>query len=442
MELKDLIVTPIFFIIILIGAYLIRPYVTNDTNRKYFFPALVLKMTAAILLGFLYQFYYNGGDTFLYHTNGSAIIYEALLEEPLEGLKLLFSNGDWALLKYKYVSRIRYFGDPSSYVVVQIAAIFDLFTFATYSATALLFAVMSFSGSWCLYQFFLKKSNANPFLLALSVLFIPSVIFWSSGILKDSLTLAAVGWFMYALNKAVIEKRNIGSNWVLLVLSLYLLYMVKVYILLCLVPSLLLYLFMSYLKQIKPIVLRNILTPVMIVLAAFSGYLAVRNIVEEESKYSLQNIAQTAKITAYDIAYWTGKDAGSTYTLGELDGTFESMLRLAPEAVNVALFRPYLWEVKNVFMLLSAIESLLMFVLTLFILVRSRLWKLRVIYKNPLLMFCLIFSIVFAFGVGISTFNFGTLSRYRIPLLPFYLTAIVLLFDSIRKNNLYKPAVD
>ena len=79
----------------------------------------------------------------------------------------------------------------------------------------------------------------------------------------------------------------------------------------------------------------------------------------------------TAKITAYDIGYYTGRDAGSGYSLGELDGTFGSMIRLSPQAINVSLFRPYLWEVKNPLMLLSALESFLLLSLCLYIIVKK-----------------------------------------------------------------------
>ena len=44
------------------------------------------------------------------------------------------------------------------------------------------------------------------------------------------------------------------------------------------------------------------------------------------------------------------------------------------------------------------------------------------ISKDPNLVFCLVFSIIFAFAVGISSYNFGALSRYKIPCLPFYAT--------------------
>ncbi|MFM7486724.1 MAG: hypothetical protein ACKO13_07360 [Cytophagales bacterium] len=143
-------------------------------------------------------------------------------------------------------------------------------------------------------------------------------------------------------------------------------------------------------------------------------------------------------ITAYDIRYYTGKGAGSGYDLGELDGTIQSMLWLAPAAVNVTLFRPYLWEVANPLMMFSATESLLFAIGLLFIFLNGR-WR---IIKNLVkvdIAFCLMFALVFAFVVGVSTFNFGTLARYKILLLPFFAIAMVLL--NHQSNNDRKLAV-
>ena len=53
-------------------------------------------------------------------------------------------------------------------------------------------------------------------------------------------------------------------------------------------------------------------------------------------------------------------------------------------------------------------------------------WKS--VRKNPSVQFFLIFTIIFAFAVGISSYNFGALSRYRIPCLPFYILALVLIY--------------
>jgi hypothetical protein len=156
-------------------------------------------------------------------------------------------------------------------------------------------------------------------------------------------------------------------------------------------------------------------------------------VAEGDRRYELDVLAKTAYITAYDIGFYTGRGAGSHYSLGELDGTLEGMLQKAPQAINVSLFRPYLWEVNNALMLLSAFESLFIIGFTIYVLGSRRFALIKHSFK-PITFFCLIFSLTFAFAVGVSTYNFGTLVRYKIPLIPFYLAAIVLL-DYYSKSN-------
>src|SRR6188768_3843918 len=102
MELRDFIVTPIVIMIILTIAYVVRPFLTDEVNRVYFFPGLILKIFGALALGFIYQFYYNGGDTFNYHTHGSRHIWEAFTDSPVKGFKLLLNDGtnDGSIYKY------------------------------------------------------------------------------------------------------------------------------------------------------------------------------------------------------------------------------------------------------------------------------------------------------------------------------------------------------
>jgi hypothetical protein len=48
--------------------------------------------------------------------------------------------------------------------------------------------------------------------------------------------------------------------------------------------------------------------------------------------------------------------------------------------------------------------------------------------NDPTIQFCFVFSLIFAFAVGISSYNFGALSRYKIPCLPFYAIALILIY--------------
>lgn len=427
MELRDFIVTPIVIILIYVVAYVVRPYVTTEITRRYFLPALTVRIFGALLLGILYQFYYGGGDTFNYHTLGSRVIWEALWKNPSEGFNLLFSSGEDPLLAFEYSSRILFYGDPSSYFIVRIATFFDLFTFSTYSATAVLFAIVSFIGMWLFFKAFVSSFPQLHKWIALAILFVPSVIFWGSGILKDSIVLACIGIMTYCVKELFID-RNIKLTTILwMVLCVIVTYKVKIYVLLCFLPAALLWIYASVFFKIRSLVLRGLLTPFLIVVLAFSGYYAVLKTGEDDSRYSIEKLAQTAQTTAYDIGFYTGKNAGSGYSLGELDGSFTGMIKLAPAAINVSLFRPYVWEVRNPLMVLSALESLMLMIFTVYILYKKRMLFFKA-FSNPHILFCMTFSLTFAFAVGVSTFNFGTLARYKIPLLPFYALALILIY--------------
>jgi len=431
-ELRDLIVTPIIIFLIYGMAYMLRPMLSNSVTRGYYFPALTVKIIGSLAVGFIYQFYYGGGDTFNFHTYGSRIVWEAFMNNPVDGLKLIFNSSDPEL--YNYTSRIEFSVDPSSYFVIKVAALFDLITFSTYTSTAVLFAFVSFIGMWF---FFLSFYELFPHLhkrIAISAFFIPSVFFWGSGLLKDTIVMACLGIATYQVKKLFIDKRIIWSGLFILFMCLFVMFNVKKYVLLCFLPAVLFWVYAGNLSMIRSAMLRLLLFPFILIITVFTGFYAIKKIGESDPKYALDKIAQTARITAYDIGFYSGKDAGSGYTLGELDGSFIGMLKLAPQAINVSLFRPYLWEVRNPLMLLSGMESLTLLLVFLYLFIT----KPRNFFKalsNPNVLFCFVFSVTFAFAVGVSTYNFGTLSRYKIPLLPFFAIGLILVTDQANRDR-------
>lgn len=427
MEQRDLIVTPILLIIVYVLAWLVRGRVTDEVNRRYFLPALTVRIIGALAVGFIYQFYYGGGDTIAYHTHGSRHIWEAFADNPLYGLQLLFSNGQHQPETFSYSSQIWYFRDQHSYFVIRVAAFFDLITFSSYSGTAVLFAVVSFFGAWFLFRTFYEIFPDFHRWLAVSCLFVPTVFFWGSGIFKDTLTLASLGVATFCVFRMAAERRFSASYVLGLLLSFWVIYSIKIYILLCFVPAVFLWITARYVMEVRQMVARILMLPLALTLVVVLGFVAIEQVAEDDPRYNLNKLAETAQVTAYDIGFWTGKDAGSGYSLGELDGSYGSMLRLAPQAVNVTLFRPYLWEVSNPLMLLAALESLSMLIITVCVVFYSRTDLLRKIMQ-PEVLYCMVFALIFAFAVGVSTYNFGTLSRYKIPLMPYYMVGIGLLY--------------
>ncbi|WP_228450866.1 hypothetical protein [Chryseolinea soli] len=434
LDYRDFVVFPIVVAIIYLVAYTLRPSVTDEVTRRYFFPALTVKIAGALIVGLVYQFYYGGGDTFNYHTYGSRYVWEAFWESPMTGFKLIFNNGYDYNGVYKYASKIPFFRDPPSYNIVKIAAICDLFTFSCYSATAALFAAFCFVGMW---QFFLTFYEQYPHLhkgLAIATFFIPSVFFWGSGLLKDTITLGCLGIATFQIYKIFIVRQPSLSRITMLLLSFYGLYAIKIYILLTFLPAAILWVFLFNLRTIRSQAIRTIVFPFVLGIAGALAYFATLKASEDNPKYAISSLARTAQETAYDIRFQTGKDAGSGYTLGELDGTLGSMLALAPQAINVSIFRPYLWEARNPFMILSALESFALLLTTLYLLWKRNLQVFSALL-SPNIFFCLLFSLTFAFAVGVSTYNFGTLVRYKIPLMPFFVVGLMLMLDYSNRDR-------
>ncbi len=432
MNYQDLLITPIYLAIFYFLAYIIRPSVTTPETKKYFIPALTAKFFGAIMVGVVYQFYYNWGDTYSYFRDGR-MIASFFLEDPMVTLRIIFSSIENLSDLLIYTDKLWYYGDTSEYVTTRIVAFLNLFTFNTYSATSLIFAGFAFSGSWAMYK---TLHHAYPHIgktLAYFTLFIPSVVFWGSGIFKDTLTYGALMWLFYATYRLIQQKKFDLVTIIAAIISTLVIFNIKKYIILCFLPAIAIWLLHRFSSSINNIVLKIITVPIVVIIILPSSYFAINLAFQDDRRYALDNLARTAQVTAYDIRYWTGKDAGSGYTLGELDGTWGSMLGLAPQAVNVSLFRPYLWEVSNPLMLLSAVESLILSYLFLKLLFTQN-FALRRSFDDPVLTMMIVFAVVFAFAVGISTYNFGTLVRYKIPLMPFFGAWLVIL-EQIRQKD-------
>jgi hypothetical protein len=215
----------------------------------------------------------------------------------------------------------------------------------------------------------------------------------------------------------------------MMVVGFYFIALVKIYILVAFVPALSIWLLVSYSKKIRSWGLRWTLNTLTISMCGGGLIFLSQNFAEELGKYSLDKIANTAKVTKGYINSVSEEEGGSAYDLGEFEPTLSGMLTKFPQAVVVTLFRPFLWEAKKPIMLLSALESLAFALLFINVFFRRGIKMiLRKTLNDPNLLFFLIYSLLFAFAVGVSTGNFGTLSRYKIPCVPFFAAFLLILY--------------
>ena len=211
-------------------------------------------------------------------------------------------------------------------------------------------------------------------------------------------------------------------------LSVYAISQIKVYIILAFAPALAVWVFARFRYTIQSPFLKAISTPLFMGFGLLGGVLVLTLMGRYAERYAFDQMMRTAQDTQNWLVYSSKETAGSFYTLGDIQYTPLGLVKVFPAAVNVALFRPYIWEAKKIMLIFASIEGMITFGFTVVLLFRAGfLGFLRLIASNPEVQFCLVFSIIFAFAVGFTSFNFGALARYKIPFMPFYYIALFIL---------------
>jgi len=412
-----------------------RHYPPGHPHRPYFITGLTLKIVGAVFIGMVYEYYYEGGDTMNFF-HDAQIINSAFADSPVTWLNLLLHNpNEYTINYYNYISQLYWYQDAPSFSVAALAALIGLPLGTTYLPTAVIFAALSFSGIWALFRTFVRVYPDLVKPVAIAVLFIPSVIVWGSGMFKDTICVFGVGWLTYGIFQMLVQKNFTLGNICVTVLSIWVVARVKIYILVAFVPALIIWVLSLYTSKMRNAAARVLVKLLVLLLAlACSAYIMTSMGEDVLGRYSLENIEQTAQSTRWWIMYSSG-DEGSAYDLGEMKGIGDMLLKF-PLAVNVTLFRPYLWESRKIIILASALEATIFLFVTIKVIATVGLRRCWHTISNDLtIQFCLIFALVFAFAVGISTGNFGSLSRYKIPCLPFYALSLLVIYYKNRALN-------
>ena len=322
-----------------------------------------------------------------------------------------------------------YFAEDSAFFVGKLAGLIGFLCFNSYVGISLIFATLSFLGLWHMYLIFVRYCPDEPTKLAWVILLLPSSVFWGSGLFKDTITLGSLCYLIFALHKIFVDRDLRIRYFIYTLLTGFLIYKVKSYLLVCFVPTFSLWVMFTSLYKIKNKQLFNLVTPILILSTIL---LAVFIINSFGSTFDT-----TINSTLSDIQgaqEWHTKISASDrrYTLGEYESTFTGVLSKLPLALSYTLFRPFPWESSGL-MLLASLESMLILIYTIYIFFGNKLstiWK--IIIGNPIIIFCFSFTITLGFIVGLSSYNFGALTRYRIPLLPLYLSGLILLFSKLK----------
>ena len=220
-----------------------------------------------------------------------------------------------------------------------------------------------------------------------------------------------------------------------MVLNLFLIINTKSYVIISLLPGMLLWLNNTYLNSIKSTILKFFLFPILISAITLIGFFGFSNLSSFMGVYgNVDSAIEQAQVIQEDLLR-EDQYGGNNYDLWEIDNSLIGLISVAPIAIFTALFRPLFWEIGSPTMAVSAIENSLLLMFFLLLLIRINPFKLfRLLIQEPFLLYCFVFSIFFAFGVGIAGTNFGALVRYKTPLIPFFFSMIYILFKKVNSK--------
>ena len=431
----DFVLMPFYLLIIYVVSNNIqKKNIVANPYYKYYKKGLFIKIGGGIALCLVYTLYY----TDITDTTG-------YFKSSISLLKLFSVDSDayFSILRGNLTNQNRlaftaetgwpwYYNDPQAFFVVRLTNLFAFFGMQKYFLTTVLVAWVNYTGVWKLYVLFVDRFKNLDKNLAIAILFLPSVVFWGSGVLKDSFTLSATGWLVYSVYQVIIKKEKFIYHIITIGISSYLLISLKPYILFSVLLGLLVWFTFLGVNKIKYAFLKVIVFPILIILIWGLGSLAMLRIGTAigGAYASVDNMMEKAVVTQEDLtraAYGT-----NSFDIGPFEASFNGILRKAPIAIVVGIFMPFIWQARSVLMIVSGLENFFYLILVALILKNSPFRILRVIFQNPFLLFCLAFSISFAFSIGLSTANFGALVRYKIPFLPFFVASLFIIQHKLK----------
>lgn len=455
-------------------------------------PALFfgLKLIAGVALWYVYTYYYTdraNSDIWKYFDD-SRIMFDAIHEHPGDYFRMLGGIGDHTPgIEAKYYQEMNYWYRlfdnnllNDAHIVIRFNAFMRLFSMGNYFTHALFMCFLSFTGLCCIYKIIFPALKEWRSAVAGIIFLLPSLLFWTSGVMKEGLMIFGLGLLLYHSFRFFSDKKWWRILW-LLSGALILLFS-KFYVIVGVIPpllaalivmrnrknallkfSLIFVLFFAFAVSLKWIApereplrllankqndfLKMSLGGVVLLSDSIEAYFpprpeSIADIIKvNDSTYHIRKGASyyyrkydpvfsdsvfvSSNSDTSDFKLQTDLPrAGSLMVANYLQPNAGSFLKEAPKAFFNALFRPFLWEAKNPMFILPALENLLFILLIV-----AMLFFRGKISSPEIFGFCISFSLLLLLVIGLTTPVLGALVRYRIAAFPFLLIAMLMLVD-------------
>lgn len=374
--------------------------------RKFYWHALAAKLSAGILVGIVHAVFYSSSDTFSMFEWSRELSQQARVD--FSGyLNYLWNAGSEGYFP----------GEERTIFFVKITSVFALISYDNYWITSLYFSLFSFLASWKLTKLIWANFPGVGIPAAVALLFFPSCVFWTSGIIKESLAMTGLYILTILFLRLWLRQRIAFPQVMVAILAAWIVWDLKYYFIGLFIPAILATLLTRWICGKRGI--SKFWMEISIWVVIFSGTCLVASLAHPN--FSLNRFADV--LVSNNQAFMKLSNPDDVIHFYDLHGNWLSVALNSPWALVSGLFRPFIWEADTALKFFAAIENLVLFVLV--VMSARPLFKLKESPHRLLTLSVLVYAVLLCVFLTISTPNFGTLVRYRVGFLPFLLILVI-----------------
>ena len=453
---------------------------------------LVYALKVAVGFYFLYiytAFYGNGSlsaDAGAFMEE-SAILNKVIYQSPVDYFKLLFGIGDQDALVQVYLQKTSHWDSGAQAIISDnrnILRVHSLIHFISRGDAAihvLVMCIFSLIGMQQLYLGVRRHTSLSDLTTFALLALFPSILFWTSGILKEPLLFLGIGLFV----RGILDRVSTRKKWFLILAGATLIMSFKPYVLICAVPAILFFALYRMLPRYKALgALLILFVPLIIALASLSGVREQIAHVFSRKQFDFKNVGrgglhaqgdtcfyffEAAQIPQLEIRgdsvkmlhpmdikilkfgsidapipahleprgetwfiYFRNDRSDGFIETQMINDSFGQLMRNVPEALMNTLFRPYYTDPGSWLKYPAMLEVFLLFLFLAVALFRRR--SLPDEHK-ALIGALLIFVVALCLTIGWVTPVLGAIVRYRIPAFAALLIIALLIYDSKKKTH-------
>lgn len=430
----DFISAGMWFFVVMVLTAITQMRNKHLSHYKYYSYNVYFKLFLGIFFGIFYVgFYPGGGDTKAYW-DGAIVLNNLFYKSPYLYFDELMNSEPGYYFRFDHST-----GKPPSWIykeeaswfVSKCMSILSFITFKSYWAATIILSYIFANATWRFYEFVLKLKVHNEKILAIAILFIPSVALWCANVSKDMLVVTSILYIFVSSFRIFLKYESARiKDWLILIFMLFILWNTRLFYLLAITgPTLFVLTSLIRKKLKKNVVLVFIINYSILALALFLFIVII-----VKSGAMQQYIDEAAVIQQDFLKNETYGD--KRYDLGITDFSTVGVLKTFPVAVIAGIYRPFFWEALSPTLIVNGIESLVLIYFTFqFLFNKKNKGKLKSLQQNSLMMYLFYYSILMAFMAGFTGVLFGVLVRFKAAVLPFIATILTYKMGEISQEK-------